>query len=245
MGVIVPALLVRTRKELEEKLARVEDIVDTVQIDAVDGNFASPASWPYGEGENDLDVLVRENKNLPFADQCRIEADLMVESATVEAVAERWVAAGASRLVFHIAHEERARAQEILTRVSLRLGYENGLTQNMLSLGLALMPDDDLTAAEPFLDKIDYVQYMGIAHIGRQGEPFVREVVNRVRSFHARYPTVPVQVDGGVSLETAPALLQAGAAYLVIGSGIWESADVAARLHALEDLALRYGTYER
>ncbi len=243
MEVIVPALLVATQKELKEKLARLIGVVDAVQIDAVDGKFVAPAppSWPYVNEHNELNDLAANGESLPYENRFRFEADLMVSAP--EDAAQAWVGAGASRITIHAASVSNL--AETLKRLSFHFGYSKDFTPDMLSFGVALTMNDDLAIIEPFLDQIDYVQCMGIAHIGRQGEPFDTHIVERIRTFHRAHPDMPVQVDGGVSLKTAPALLAAGAARLIIGSGIWESPDVGARVREFQDLALRYGLYER
>ncbi|HQU08011.1 MAG: hypothetical protein B7X04_03475 [Parcubacteria group bacterium 21-54-25] len=241
MAVIVPAILVTTRKELDEKLARLRGIVDSVQIDAIDGQFSAPASWPYVSGKNELAALVDREEMLPYGDLFRFEADLMVTDP--EAAASAWVAVGVTRLTLHA-----ARGQDlapILERLALHFGHDKDFIPDLLSFGIALTVDDDPRVLDPVLDKIDYVQYMGIAHIGRQGEPFDSRTLEHVHTLHHRHPDLPIQVDGGVSLESAPALLGAGVSRLVIGSGIWGSPDVSARIQEFESLALRYGVYER
>lgn len=241
MGVIVPAILVETRKELEQKLAQLVGVVDTVQVDAVDGHFAVPPSWPYVYGNNEIDDLVRSEEDIPRSDELRIEADLMVDD--VAAAAKQWAAAGAVRIVLHA--KDIANFRTALKNLSMYLGHEKDFIPEMLSIGVALMPSDEPSVVEPLVDCIDFVQYMGIAHIGRQGEMFDESVVERVRAFRSQYPDMPVQVDGGVSLETAPKILAAGAARVIIGSAIWESVDVVARIREFQQLAYRYGVYER
>ncbi len=243
MEVIVPALLVATQKELKEKLARLVGVVDAVQIDAIDGKFAAPAppSWPYINEHNELNDFAANGESLPYEDHFRFEADLMVSAP--EEAAPAWVGAGASRITIHAASVSNL--AETLKHLSLHFGYSKNFTPGMLSFGVALTMNDNLAIIEPLLNQIDYVQCMGIAHIGRQGEPFDERTVERIRTFHLAHPDMPVQVDGGVSLETAPALLAAGVTRLIIGSSIWESSDVAARVREFQDLVLRYGLYER
>jgi pentose-5-phosphate-3-epimerase len=97
---------------------------------------------------------------------------------------------------------------------------------------------------EPYIPKIDYVQFMGIATIGKQGEPFDRRVIERVQSFRRRHPEIPVQVDGGVTSRTAPELLFAGVSRLIVGHALQEAKDIAAEYRSLTDMAQQYGAYE-
>lgn len=246
MGVIVPAVLVATRKELEEKLTQLVGIVDVVQIDAVDGQFATSLSWPYVSDNNEIDELVRRGEDIPRSDQLRVEADLMVED--VVGVAGQWVTAGATRIVLH--SKDIANFCTVLKNLSVYLGHEKDFIPEMLSIGIALMPDDEPSVIEPMIDCIDFVQYMGIAHVGRQGEPFDTRVVERVRTSRVLYPDLPMQVDGGISLANAPMLLDAGVSRLVIGSSIFGKNgdasvhDVGIRIREFEELARSHGIYE-
>ena len=82
---------------------------------------------------------------------------------------------------------------------------------------------------------------MGIARIGRQGEPFDERVYEQVRVFRERHPDLPVQVDGGVSLKNAKKLLALGVSTLVIGSGILRAEDPITAVTAFENLETPFG----
>ena len=64
---------------------------------------------------------------------------------------------------------------------------------------------------------------MGINHVGFQGEPFDERVIEKVKAVRAKYPEMIISVDGGVSLETAPKLIEAGVSRLIVGSAIFNS----------------------
>ncbi len=226
---IVPAVLPRSYAELEEELALFSRLptIARVQIDAVDGRFASPASWPYAPGD-DLSGLRRSGGMLPYLDALEYEIDLMCLDA--ETVAGDWLALGASRLTFHA--ESLFDISRFLAVVQNRYGDEEGGVASLVSFGLALGIESDVALLEQHLGSIDYVQFMGIDSIGKQGQPFDARVLERVRSFHAAHPEVPVQVDGGVSVERAQELAAAGVSDLVIGSAILKASDPAAAVAA-------------
>ncbi len=236
MSTIIPAILVTTRKELEIKLSRLNGLADTVQIDVVDGKFATPSTWPYINNKHELEEMQRHNEMFPYSDQFCLEADLMVSSP--EEIATQWVAAGISRVVIHARSVQDL--PSVFKKLSEKLGYEKDFIPDMLSFGVALNVGDDVTLLEPVLGQMNYVQFMGIKHIGVQGEPFDTGVLSAIKTFSQRYPHIPIQVDGGVSLKTAPALLDAGVSRLVIGSAIWNSHDVASRIEEFKALTLQY-----
>jgi ribulose-phosphate 3-epimerase len=246
MSIVVPAVLPASRQELEEKLELIAHIpsVSRVQIDVVDGRFASPASWPYSaptefkalveRGGAPSGVPVREM--LPYLDRFEYEIDLMCLES--EQAASAWLALGATRLTFHA--ESTNDLSRLLASAQEHYGGA-GLASGLVSFGLALNIESDLVLIEQNLSKIGYVQFMGIAQIGRQGQPFDKRVLEKIRAFHDRHPEVPVQVDGGVSLENAKKLIALGVSNLVVGSAILRANDPHAVVSAFEALQSPFG----
>lgn len=237
MGIIVPSILTASKADLEQKLTQLRGLVDTVQIDVVDGRFASPATWPYSEGSEELAAT---EGGLHALGDFRYEVDLM--TLAPEVVAGAWIAAGASRVVVHM--ESVKDLPVLIETLERNYGYDKDFSTDLLSIGLALNIDTDTAVLEPYLSKVAYVQFMGISHIGRQGEPFDERVLEKIRAFHKAHPDIVLQVDGGATYESAPALLSAGVDRLVVGHGLWEAENLAAELARLEELGLHYGTYE-
>ena len=83
---------------------------------------------------------------------------------------------------------------------------------------------------------IDFVQFMGIENIGYQGEPFDERVFEKIRELRERFPDTIISVDGGVSLENADKLIEAGANRLVSGSAIFESGDIAGTVEVFQNM---------
>ncbi|HEX8591575.1 MAG TPA: hypothetical protein VF696_02405 [Candidatus Paceibacterota bacterium] len=234
MGAIIPAILPTSREDLDARLLRLNGVTDEVQIDIVDGRFVTPASWPYTPGTG-LSV----DDPLPELGSFRFEVDLMVEEP--EKVIGMWIAAGAVRITVHA--EASRRLSQIIDDFQRTYGHDKGFTPNLLSLGIAINAATDMSLVEPFLDRCDYVQFMGIARIGKQGEPFDSRVLPKIQAFHRKYPNIPIQIDGGVSQQTAPGLLRAGASRLVVGSALWRAPNLKEELQSLEDLTHSYGLY--
>ena len=78
---------------------------------------------------------------------------------------------------------------------------------------------------------------MGIEKIGYQGQPFDERVIDQVKALRKEYPELIISVDGGVSFDTAPRLIEAGANRLVVGSVIFNSLDIRETVLALRSLA--------
>ncbi len=232
MNIVAPAVLPSSREDLAEKLtlfARIPQI-SRVQIDVVDGRFATPPSWPYSALQ-ELNVMVERGDMLPHLERFEYEIDLMCLDAP--RAADAWLSLGASRLTFHA--ESAVDVSQMLSSVQARYGRE------IVSYGLALNLESSLTLVEPYLGDVDYVQFMGIARIGRQGQPFDRRVLDRVRAFHDRHPEVPIQIDGGVSLQNASTLFAVGVSDVIVGSAILRAQDPAAAFAAFGALQNSFG----
>jgi ribulose-phosphate 3-epimerase len=238
MNIVVPTILTFSRDDLEAKLRRVEGLVEAVQIDVVDGKFATPATWPYAHKE-DLAGLALQEPWLRTLGHFTFEVDLMVENP--EESAEFWIAAGASRLVVHV--ESTRFLPRLIETLKRTYGYEKGFAPELLSFGLAINIATDTSILEPFLDSVESVQFMGIEKIGKQGQPFDRRVLDKLKAFRRAHPSVLIQVDGGASEETAPDLLACGVDRLVVGSDLWKAEDLQDKLSRFARIAEEYGTY--
>ncbi len=221
---IIPAIMPENYEDLREKLSQVSHSVKTVQIDVMDGRFVSSRSWPYNrQPDPDFEKVLHEEEGLPFWERLNFEIDLMVDNPSREA--SKWILAGATRLAIHLESQKE----------NLKVALEE-IKNGGVEVGLAMDMKTPVEELWPFLDCVDFVQLMGIKNIGYQGEPFDGEVVGRIKSVKERSPSTIVSVDGGVSLETAPAILAAGAERLVIGSAIFDSADVEGAIHDFQSL---------
>jgi ribulose-phosphate 3-epimerase len=234
---IVPAILATTLEEIAQKILRAKDITTHVQVDIVDGSFASPPTWPYAQN-----LMTQTSVLPPFlqAESMNIELDLMVDDP--ERSLSTWMNMGARRIVFHL--ESTLHMKDILETLRTEYGYEKGFMSSSLSIGIAVNIETRLELLEPYLDSIDFVQFMGIKRIGVQGQPFANEVLSKIELFRRKHPEMPVQVDGAVSLETAPALLRLGVQRLVVGSVLFSSSDIEQTYTQFTALALQNGIHE-
>ncbi|MEK7109318.1 MAG: hypothetical protein AAB919_02680 [Patescibacteria group bacterium] len=223
---IIPAVLPKNWKELEEKLALMRGVTRHVQIDIVDGHFARGKTWPYKDG-GQFETIVAQEHGLPLWEELDFEFDLMVEDPM--AVMMDYVHAGASHVVVHAAAPSAVPAAQKLAGLNEESG--SFAVRVGVALGAHQSPDD----LEPFEDQFDFVQVMGIEHEGRQGEAFDpdHKALFLLERLRRRYPHLPLQVDGGVRLENVRELVAAGATQLVCGSAIFAAEDARAAYNAL------------
>lgn len=241
MGIIIPAILPSSRADLDEKLSRLQGKeVTRVQIDVVDGRFASPATWPYAEGSEQFAQMIANGETLPYLGELKYEIDLMVQDP--DQVLGMWVAAGASKITLHA--ESTNYLAHVMAGLRKEYGHDKDFAPDLISFGLAVNVFTDIALLDPYMDQVEYVQFMGIASIGKQGEPFDTRVLDKIRMFKKRNPNVKVQVDGGVSLMTAPDLLDAGVHELVVGSALWRASNLEVELRKFARIAEEHGIYE-
>lgn len=211
MTTIVPAVLPVDFEDLAGHLERVVGLAPEVQIDVVDGVFASTTTWPYRDRDS-FEHILSEEEGLPHWDEFEFEVDIMAHAATEAAL--EWVRAGASRVVVHAESPDHKAALEALQT------FREG--EAAIAVAIAIGLDTPIDALESLAHFADGIQVMGIAHVGKQGEPFDARALMRVREVRDRFPSHAISVDGGVTPTTALALAQAGATRLVSGSAIFE-----------------------
>jgi ribulose-phosphate 3-epimerase len=85
--------------------------------------------------------------------------------------------------------------------------------------GCALNPATSLGVLEWVLPHLDYVLVMSV-NPGFGGQAFIPEMVDKVRRLR-EVTDLPIQVDGGINVETAPLMVEAGAQVLVAGSAVY------------------------
>lgn len=208
--------------DLVEKVAMFAGLVSYIQLDIMDGKFVHNRNWPHTPGDTHFNLIESEAEALPEWEQVDYEVDLMIMEP--EVWVPRWVKAGARRVIVHV---ESIKNFDVI---------REAVPQGMIELGLAINTTTPLSALEPYLDRIDFVQCMGIEKIGFQGQSFDERVIDHIKKLRERLPEMPISVDGAVNFDTAKSLVDAGATRLVSGSAILESDDVGNAVRELENL---------
>ena len=89
--------------------------------------------------------------------------------------------------------------------------------------GVSLNPGTPESAIEYVLDRLDLILLMTV-NPGFGGQAFISAVVDKIRRVKALVGSRPIdiEVDGGVTPETAPLVVAAGANVLVAGSAVFK-----------------------
>jgi ribulose-phosphate 3-epimerase len=220
---ITPAILPTDFHDLYSKIYKVTSLVDWVQIDVLDGSYAPNKTWPYTEGGESNDIftkIVKQDEPMPFWDEVNFEVDLLVKNPVFEV--DRWIAAGAMRLVVHMDSIELPAFVELAQRIKekgieLIVGFSvDSSVEKLVSYIQALGDTKDSKI-------VNCVQCMGIKKIGFQAQPFDVAVLENIRKIKEALPYIFVSVDGGVNEATVKSLIEAGADRLIVGSALYTS----------------------
>ena len=196
---IIPSILVPSEKDFLEQVESVEDILSIIQIDIADGKFVPNTTWSYSD---EAPEIVTENLNI----DC--ELHLMVEDPL--AVVRKWTDVSQVKRVLVHYESNPEEIAEILAQIH-SYGWE---------VSVVLNPDTLIDVVEDFIEEIDGIMFMGVKP-GFQGQEFVPEVLDKIKTFNKKYPNHFVEIDGAVNEDTLPGLIEAGVDGICPGSSIF------------------------
>lgn len=234
MAEIIPAILPKSYDELVEQLDIAAPCVTTVQIDICDGGYAPTRTWPYLKGvdtDQIFEGIVSQEKALPHWEELNYEFDLMVKDV-MDKIPD-FISAGASKV---IVHKGSVDDEELATIIKDYGKHSEELGPFDVELGIALKPSETAESIKDIVPHIHSVQVMGSEKIGHHGETLNEKAIELIRNLRAAYPDLPISIDIGVNLETAPKLIDAGATHLVVGSALFNAVDFAGTLEEFRQL---------
>ncbi len=211
--IIAPSILAADFTRLGEEVREVEAAgADWIHVDVMDGHFVPNLTMgPH------VVAAVRRVTRLP------IDVHLMIEQP--ERYVEAFVKAGADQIYVHV---------EISPHLHRTLQQIHGLGKRA---GVVLNPATPVATIGEVLDMIDTVLVMTV-NPGFGGQSFIPRSPAKIREMRtaldqAGVPAL-IAVDGGIDVDTAPAVVAAGARVLIAGTAVFKGAGKAAR--ALRDL---------
>lgn len=208
--VIAPSILAADFSRLGEEVQAVDAAgADWIHLDVMDGHFVPNISF----GPDIIRSIRRHSSKL-------FDCHLMI--APADAYLGAFADAGADLITVH------AEAGPHLDR-SLQAIKALGR-----QAGVSICPATPLSAIEHVLDRLDLVLVMSV-NPGFGGQKFIAESVEKIRRLRAMLGGRPIriEVDGGITAETAHAVIAAGADTLVAGSAIFGKPDYAVAIAAL------------
>lgn len=210
---IVPAVIPKSLDDLRESVSQLAGIPE-LHLDVVDGKFVPSVSWPYSPSGNALEASA-------LLERFSLEVDLMVLDPI--SAGKAWLEAGAELLVFHV---ETISVEDFTAFAK----------ETSVSVGICALQDTKEEVLAPYLEVADYVQVMGIAQIGSQGQPFDERVFERISWLRTVAPNLPISVDGSVNAETLPKIVPHNLHRYIVGSAIMAQKNPAQAYQALTEM---------
>lgn len=208
---IAPSLLAADFAHLADDVARVAAHVDLLHVDVMDGHYVPNLTFGMP-----VIAALRRTTDLPF------DCHLMVTNpmALFGPLAE----SGATGVTVHLeVHPDPTRA----AAAARRHGLQFGLTMN---------PSTPFGAMAPFLHLCDLVLVMSVEP-GFGGQRFMPEVLPKVEAARKLVDSegyrADIEIDGGITPETARAARDAGANVFVAGTAIFGAPDPVAAIDRL------------
>lgn len=216
MPEILPSILSADFARLGEQIAQVERAgVSMLHVDIMDGHFVP-----------NLTLGPPVVKSVRKATKLVLDVHLMISDP--DRYAPVFIEAGADQVLVH---------QEAATHLdrTLRMIQSEGARA-----GVVLNPATPVSTLEDVLDVADYVLIMSV-NPGFGGQRFIPNSLNKVRRLDAlrkeRGLRLPIEIDGGVSLDNVGEIVRAGVDWVVAGSTIFHSVDPEATVRQMQSAA--------
>lgn len=193
---ISPSILSLGLNEIANRIKKIEDNIDYIHIDVMDGKFVSNLT-------NGVEMFNEAKK----ASNKPLDVHLMVENPINEI--EKYK--GAEIITFHIeAVKNDLQALEVIKRIR-ELGAK---------VGISIRPTTAVSSLTKFLDMIDLVLVMTVEP-GYGGQKLIVETLNKVTGLRKNGFNKLIEVDGGVTVENAEEVKKTDVDIIVAGTAIF------------------------
>jgi ribulose-phosphate 3-epimerase len=196
---IAPSILSADFAKLGDEVRAVDEAgADWIHIDVMDGHFVPNISFgPV------VMASIRTVTKKPF------DVHLMI--APVDRYLEAFAKAGADTITVHAeAGPHLDRSLQTVTALGKKAG-------------VALNPGTPVDHIRHVLDRLDLILIMTV-NPGFGGQSFIAAMIDKIRETRDLVSgrDIDIEVDGGITVETAPLVVKAGANALVTGSAVFK-----------------------
>jgi ribulose-phosphate 3-epimerase len=213
MAIIAPSILAADFTQLKQQLRLIEQAgAKWIHIDIMDGHFVPNLTF------GPLIVsAIRQMTDL------FLDVHLMVQEP--DSLIPKFREAGADMITVHV------EAIKHLNR-TVQLIKESGA-----QAGVSLNPGTSASSLEAIISEVNLVLVMTV-NPGFGGQNFILATLPTIakidRMIDEQKKNIYLEVDGGISPETAPLVVRAGANVLVAGTAIFKQKDVVAAFQRLQ-----------
>ncbi|MDZ7264989.1 MAG: ribulose-phosphate 3-epimerase [candidate division KSB1 bacterium] len=212
MAILAPSILAADFSNLPQQLQAIERAkVQWLHIDVMDGHFVPNLTLG-----PDIVAAIRRLTSL------FLDVHLMVQEP--DFLIPRFRDAGADLITVHV---EAVRHLHRSIQLIKQVGAQAGVSLN---------PATPASSLDAILPELDLVLVMSV-NPGYGGQTFIPAVLPKIsqisQMIRAQHRKIYLEVDGGITVETAPMVVKAGATVLVAGTAIFKQRDIGQAVAAM------------
>jgi len=209
---VAPSVLAADFGNIQRDLEMISSSqADWLHVDIMDGRFVPNISF----GQNIVSTMKKH---------CNKALDVHLMIVEPEKYISSFIDAGAEVITFHL--EATNHVHRVVQSIK-----ERGI-----KAGVALNPHTSVDQLDDVLEDLDMVCLMSV-NPGFGGQKFIYRTLHKIRSLKdkiiSRNLNTLIEIDGGVGLQNAGSILEAGADVLVAGSSVFKSENFWDRLSGL------------